>query len=170
MIDVPPALVLVVGGFVLPLVPLRFRSALLLGLPLVALAFVWLLPDGATASWEVHGYALAPVKVDALGRLFATIFAIMGFAGALFALNQARTLELASAFIYAGSAIGVAQLTRIAQAVDAPVVAIGGITPDNAPAAIQAGAAGVAVIGAVMKAADPRATTSRLLAATGAPG
>lgn len=66
----------------------------------------------------------------------------------------------------AGSAIGVARLARIAKAVDAPVVAIGGINPGNAPAAIQAGAAGVAAIGTVMKAADPRATTSRLLAAT----
>ena len=108
MIDFPPALVLVIGGFVLPLVPLRLRAVLLLGLPLVALALVWDLPEGAAAAWPVHGYALVPVKVDPLGRLFATIFAIMGFAGALFALNQARTLELASAFIYAGSAIGVA--------------------------------------------------------------
>jgi multicomponent Na+:H+ antiporter subunit D len=32
----------------------------------------------------------------------------MAFAGALFALNQARTVELAAAFVYAGSAIGVA--------------------------------------------------------------
>ena len=108
MIDFPPALVLVLGGFALPLVPLRLRPVLLLGLPLVALALVWSLPEGAAAAWPVHGYALTPVKVDPLGRLFATIFAIMGFAGALFALNQARTLELASAFIYAGSAIGVA--------------------------------------------------------------
>lgn len=69
----------------------------------------------------------------------------------------------------AGSAIGVAQLARIAQAVDAPVVAIGGINAENAPAAIRAGAAGVAVIAAVMTVPDPRATTSRLLAATGAP-
>lgn len=69
----------------------------------------------------------------------------------------------------AGTAIGVAQLARIAQAVDAPVVAIGGIDPENTPATIRAGAAGMAVIGAVMTAADPRATTSRLLAATEAP-
>ena len=69
----------------------------------------------------------------------------------------------------AGSAIGVAQLARIAATVDAPVVAIGGITPDNAPAAIQAGAAGIAAIGTVMKAADPRATTTQLLAAWSCP-
>ena len=108
MIDFPPGLVLIVGGFVLPFAPPRLRAALLLGLPVAALAFVWSLPDGAAPPWPVHGYELVPVKVDALGRLFATIFAVMGFAGALFALNQARTLELACASIYAGSAIGVA--------------------------------------------------------------
>ena len=108
MPDLPPALVLVIGGFVLPLVPRRARPALLLGLPLAALAFVWVLPEGAAAPWRVHGYELVPVRVDALGRLFAIIFAVMGFAGALFALNQSRTLELACAFVYAGSAIGVA--------------------------------------------------------------
>jgi multicomponent Na+:H+ antiporter subunit D len=35
------------------------------------------------------------------------IFALMAFAGALFALNQARRLELPAAFLYAGAAIGV---------------------------------------------------------------
>ena len=108
MIDFPPALVLIAGGVVLPFAPPRLRAALLLALPVAALAFVWSLPDGTAPPWQVHGYELAPVKVDALGRLFATIFAIMAFAGGLFALNQARTLELACALIYAGSAIGVA--------------------------------------------------------------
>ena len=54
------------------------------------------------------GYTLELVKGDALSRLFATIFAIMAFAGGLFALNQNRVTELAAALCYAGSAIGVA--------------------------------------------------------------
>ena len=36
------------------------------------------------------GYDLALVRGDALSRLFATVFALMAFAGALFALNQDR--------------------------------------------------------------------------------
>ena len=108
MADFPPALVLVLGGVVLPFAPPRLRNALLLMLPVATLTVVWLLPDGTATAWTVHGYRLVPLKVDALGRLFATIFAVMGFAGALFALNQTRTFELACAFIYAASAIGVA--------------------------------------------------------------
>jgi len=58
--------------------------------------------------------------------------------------------------------IGLTGLAAVVQAVSIPVVAIGGITLENAAATIQAGAAGVAVISAVVGAADPEATT-RLL-------
>ncbi len=54
----------------------------------------------------------------------------------------------------AGSAIGVARLTEVVRSVDAPVVGIGGITAAQAHEVFRAGAAGCAVVGAVM--ADPR--------------
>lgn len=44
-----------------------------------------------------------------------------------------------------------------------PVLALGGITPDNAADAIAAGAHGVAVMGVVMRAPEPAAVVSRLL-------
>ena len=46
-----------------------------------------------------------------------------------------------------------------------PAYALAGITPDNAAAARHAGAHGVAVMGAVMRSADPGATVARLLEA-----
>ncbi|MGQ0615625.1 MAG: thiamine phosphate synthase [Acidimicrobiia bacterium] len=46
-----------------------------------------------------------------------------------------------------------------------PVYALGGIDADNAGACIAAGAAGVAVMGAVMAAADPAAAVAALLRA-----
>jgi thiamine monophosphate synthase len=46
-----------------------------------------------------------------------------------------------------------------------PAYALAGITPDNAGAARDAGAHGVAVMGAVMRSADPGATVARLLEA-----
>ncbi len=62
----------------------------------------------------------------------------------------------------AGTPIGVEGLARIARAVSIPVVAIGGVTPQNASAAIEAGAVGVAVISAVVGAPDPEAAARRL--------
>lgn len=54
----------------------------------------------------------------------------------------------------AGEPLGVKPLAAIARAVDIPVVAIGGITLENVPLVIEAGAAGAAVVSAVVSAED----------------
>lgn len=60
--------------------------------------------------------------------------------------------------------IGLDRLQLVADAVDIPVIAIGGITAENAALVRAAGAAGIAVASAVMAAADPGAATRALLA------
>jgi thiamine-phosphate pyrophosphorylase len=69
----------------------------------------------------------------------------------------------------AGAAIGVAGFARLRARAPAgmPVLAIGGITAGNAAAVMAAGAAGVAVIGAVFGADDIAAATRRLRDAIG---
>lgn len=61
--------------------------------------------------------------------------------------------------------IGTDRLRMVVDAVSCPVVGIGGVTPHNAQAVAATGAAGVAVIGAVMTAADVRTAVQQLLAA-----
>lgn len=51
----------------------------------------------------------------------------------------------------------------MAQAVDVPVIAISGVTPEHVGELLAAGAWGVAVVGAVSGAADPTAATRRFL-------
>ena len=53
-------------------------------------------------------------------------------------------------------------LREVARAVDVPIVAIGGVTLDNAPLAIRAGASGVSVISAILFAPDSRKATEDL--------
>jgi multicomponent Na+:H+ antiporter subunit D len=103
-----PALALFAGAALLALTRGRLRSAVALAAPLMALALAWAAPEGPRFSATWLGMELVPFAVDKLSRLFALIFALMAFAGALFALNQERRLELPAAFVYAGSAIGVA--------------------------------------------------------------
>jgi len=103
----PPGLPLVLGALLLPLFGLRIRAALVLGLPLLTLALIWQVPDGATLQVAFLEYELVPVSGDRLSRLFATVFATMTFACGLFALNRARVIELVAALLSAGSAIGV---------------------------------------------------------------
>jgi thiamine-phosphate diphosphorylase len=55
---------------------------------------------------------------------------------------------------------GLGFLAEVAAAVGMPVVAIGGITPANAGDCLRAGARGVAVLSALMDAADPGAVAA----------
>lgn len=67
----------------------------------------------------------------------------------------------------AGSAIGVDGIRRVVTATTLPVVGIGGVAIDTASAVIEAGAVGVAVVGAVFFADDPRDAATRLAEAVG---
>lgn len=58
--------------------------------------------------------------------------------------------------------IGIKAFQAIALATDIPVLAIGGITAGNAGEAIRAGAAGVAVIGAICESDDPKKAAADL--------
>jgi thiamine-phosphate pyrophosphorylase len=67
----------------------------------------------------------------------------------------------------AGAPLGAEGFGRLAQLapVGTPVIGIGGVTATNAAALVRAGAAGIAVIGAVWEASDPAAATRALRAA-----
>ena len=67
-----------------------------------------------------------------------------------------------------GPALGLDGLAAAAATAKGPVLALAGITPANAAACIKAGAAGVAVMGEVMRAADPEATVRALVEAVAA--
>lgn len=65
-----------------------------------------------------------------------------------------------------GPALGLADLRRaVAAAGGVPVLALGGVDPGNAAELRAAGAHGLAVMGAVMRAPDPAGVVARLLAA-----
>lgn len=64
--------------------------------------------------------------------------------------------------------VGVPAVRAVSAAVDVPVVAIAGITAARVAEVMAAGAYGVAVIGAVAGADDPRAATRELVAAVSA--
>ena len=107
-IVVHPALVLIAGALLLPILRGTVRSTVIVLVPLLALALVWQIPDGPVWQARFLEHTITPLQGDKLSRLFATIFALMAAGGGLFALRQERRLEVPAAFLYAGSAIGVA--------------------------------------------------------------
>lgn len=67
----------------------------------------------------------------------------------------------------AAPALGLGRFRQIMREADYPVIAIGGITIENAPEIFAAGAAGVALVSAFSQAADPATVAQRLIAAAG---
>lgn len=106
MIEFPPGLILVLGALLLPFASGVVRSALALLLPLATLVAVWLVPDNAHVTVPFMGdMEMTILQWNPPTRVFATIFSLMAFGGALFSLNQNRKVELPAAFVYAGSAV-----------------------------------------------------------------
>lgn len=64
-----------------------------------------------------------------------------------------------------GPALGPDGFHDLAAGVDIPALALGGIGPETIPSLRTAGAAGVTVMGGVMRADDPESETRRLIAA-----
>ena len=67
-----------------------------------------------------------------------------------------------------GPALGLDGLAMAVRAAHGPVIALAGITPAKAASCLAAGAAGVAVMGEIMRAADPEATVRSLVGALSA--
>lgn len=62
-----------------------------------------------------------------------------------------------------GPALGIDELARRCCETNLPIFALGGITVDNARVCVHAGATGVAVMGEIMRAADPADLTRRFM-------
>jgi thiamine-phosphate pyrophosphorylase len=62
-----------------------------------------------------------------------------------------------------GPALGLDGLARIVARAPGPVVALGGVTPENVASCLSTGVHGIAVMGEVMRSADPEATVEGML-------
>jgi multicomponent Na+:H+ antiporter subunit D len=102
-----PGLLLAAAALLAAALRGRARTGVIVAAPLLAVWALWQLPAGTTWHGEFLDYAVAPLNVDPLGRLFALVFSLMAFAGGMFALRQPSRWEVPAAFLYAGSAIGV---------------------------------------------------------------
>jgi multicomponent Na+:H+ antiporter subunit D len=105
---IPPALLLVAGAILTGLCRGVLRDTVVLLAPLATLWVIWQVPDGVALTAHFLDYEIQPIEGSPVRRLFASIFAFMAFAGALFAFRQAKWYELAAAQAYAAGAVGVA--------------------------------------------------------------
>lgn len=104
---IAPAFVMMIGALLVAFATPTLRMILALATPLLTLYFIWQVGDGVQQTASFLSYEIQLVEGSAVRRLFATVFALMGFGGALFALRQSRWWELSASLLYAAGAIGV---------------------------------------------------------------
>jgi thiamine-phosphate pyrophosphorylase len=114
--------------------------------------------DGRAARAQLGAEKLIGLSVHTPERAAAADPAVLDY------LIAGPVYESASKPRY-GPALGAAAFADIVRTTTLPVIAIGGIDAGNIGEAMQLGAAGVAVMGAVMRSSDPAQTTRELLAA-----
>jgi multicomponent Na+:H+ antiporter subunit D len=103
-----PGIILFATAALVAVLPRRARRIALLTGSLAALAAALDLPaDGLVLAPAIAGYQVELLRVDGLSRIFALVFTLITFAGAVFSLHVRARWEHVAVLIYAGGALGV---------------------------------------------------------------
>ena len=106
MSSLNPAILFVIGALLLPLTPVNARRYVALLIPLIGMALVLLTPNGSYGAVTIFGLELSTYRLDKLAFVWALIFHIAAFIGALYAFHLKDTVQQTAALLYQGAAIG----------------------------------------------------------------
>ena len=106
MVILPPGLILVLGGLLLPLLPRGWlRQGWLVLVPLLAIAQLVAMPAGFMWQWEVFGWRLFAIRADGLSFAFGYVFGLGALLGSLYLMNVRDLAQKVAALVYAGAAM-----------------------------------------------------------------
>lgn len=107
MINMPPAVILLVGALFVPFIKGKAKNWFVILLPVLAFYLISQLEAGS--SWQVHffGFNLTFLRVDKLSKIFGYIFTINAFAAFIYAFYLKDNTQHVAALLYIGSALGV---------------------------------------------------------------
>jgi multicomponent Na+:H+ antiporter subunit D len=103
----PPAIILFIGAFILPLLPRNLRGYAFLLFPILSLYTIVIFPDQFIFTINFADYQLILFKLDKLSRLFGAIFSIITIIGGIYSFHNKDTGEASAALLYAAGALGV---------------------------------------------------------------
>lgn len=106
MLEVFPALPLMLGALAALVTRGRLRAALMIAAPIVGAYVVWSQTQGASWELELLGYTLTPLRVDSLSTLFGYLFHVAALLGVVYSLHLKDTTQLVSSLAYAACAVG----------------------------------------------------------------
>ena len=102
-----PALILILGPLLIPVLKGKVRTVYALLLPIVSFLQLYTLPAGSHAVFEVFDLTLTTLHIDRLSFMFAVIFHIAAFIMTVYSLHLRDPQQQAIGLIYAGCALGV---------------------------------------------------------------
>lgn len=103
---VSPALLLIAGSLVVPLLRPAPQRIYTLALPVASLALLLWLPEGESGRVDVFGFELVTLRVDKLSFVFALIFLVAGILAVIYSWHVRDNLQQVAALIYAGGGVG----------------------------------------------------------------
>lgn len=105
---IPPALILLGGALLLPVLTRRWRSGFFVILGALVLLLVLSFETGDfSLSLRMMNYDLMPLRVDGLSRGFGIIFGIIIMIGGIYAYHLKDTGQQVAALLYGAGALGV---------------------------------------------------------------
>ncbi len=109
MIDgLNPALILIVGALLVPLIPQPSRRVYVVLLPLVSMLQLILHPSGTFGEISFFNMTLQTFRLDGLSFVFGLIFHIAAVLGVIYAIHDDDPIHPTAGLLYAGAAIGAA--------------------------------------------------------------
>jgi multicomponent Na+:H+ antiporter subunit D len=103
----PPAVILILGALVVPLLKGKVKSAWMLLLPVASFVNLLAIPEGTHWTAGFMGYELIFGQVDRLSLIFGYIFHLIAFISIIYALHVEDDVQNVAGLIYAGAALGV---------------------------------------------------------------
>ncbi|MGK2906753.1 MAG: Na(+)/H(+) antiporter subunit D [Desulfuromonadales bacterium] len=102
----PPALIMILGGLLVPLFKGRARQTLLLLLPVISFINLLQIPVGSHWILPFLSDQIVLGRVDKLSLIFGYIFHLIAFLSAIYALHVDDTVQNVAGTVYAGAALG----------------------------------------------------------------
>ena len=102
----PPALILIFGGLLVPCFRGRFRQIWLLALPLLSFINLIQIPTGSHWVLPFLSDQIVLGRIDKLSLIFGYIFHLVAFLSALYAWHVDDTVQNIAGTVYAGAAVG----------------------------------------------------------------
>ncbi len=102
-----PALLFILGAFLIPILPGKIKKVYLLLIPALAFADVLSLTPGVYGQIHYLGFNITLGRIDRLSIVFAHVFTLMSFLGMLYSLHVKENAQHIASYFYVGGSLGV---------------------------------------------------------------